>query len=355
MSRIKSLFSIASLAALSVIMLVGCNEDRPQEAQEKTTTEQQEKKQKQQVNVYSARLPDLIEPIFSVFTKKTGIKVNFIFLKQGILERLKSEGEFTPADLVLVSDIGSIHDIVNAKLVRPIKSEIVTKNIPEHYRSSKNLWVGLTGRIRMLVRTSKKLPINITGYDALSDPAMKGRVCTRSLTHPYNVSLVASYLNEHTTEETQIWLKGFYENLFDKPSGNDSGQIDLIASGLCDLAPINHYYYERMLKVDKKLPTKARLVSLEDMTDGIYANVSGIMLSKYAQNTDNALKLIEFMTKQTAQKIFAEHDLEFPLNPHVAAKSEIFKSGTDNIASIPLDEIAENRQEALELIYKIQK
>jgi iron(III) transport system substrate-binding protein len=311
-------------------------------------------KESQYVNVYSARLPDLVKPIFDAFTAETGIKVNFIFLKQGILERLKSEGEFTPADLILVSDISSIYDIINTKLIQKINSNIINKNIPIQYRSKDNLWVGLTGRLRMLVKTTNELPIKINGYDALSNPKMKGRICTRPLTHPYNISLIATYLNTHTPEETEKWLKGFYENLFDKPSGNDTGQIDLISSGLCDLAPVNHYYYERLLNENKNLPQKAILVPLDQMTDGIYANVSGIMMSKYTKNITNSIKLVEFMTKQKAQKIFADYDFEFPLNPHVTTKSNIFKLGTDNISSISLDEIAQNRQEALELIYKIQ-
>lgn len=306
-----------------------------------------------EINVYSSRIPDLIEPIFDEFTEQTDIKVNFIFLKEGILERLKSEAEFTPTDLVLVSDIGTIHDIVKSDLTAPIQSEIVTKNIPEQYRSKDNLWVGLTGRIRMIVRTTKELPIDINSYDALAAPEFKGRVCSRSFTHPYNISLIASYLEQHGTEKTEKFVSNFYNNLFDKPSGNDRGQIDLINSGLCDIAPINHYYYDRMLKDNPDLPKTAQLVPLDKMTDGVYANVSGIMLSKYSKNQDNAIKLIEFMTSETAQKIFAEYDLEYPLNSEVASKSKIFKSGIENIAEIPLDKVAANREEALKIIYKI--
>jgi len=352
MLRIKKILCALSLMAFLSFVLAGCNEEK-KASKSSDVASMSNTVANQQVNVYSARLPDLVKPIFDAFTKETKIKVNFIFLKQGIIERLKSEKEFTPADLILVSDIGTIHDILKTKLVQPIKSDIVAKNIPAHYRSKKNLWVGLTGRVRLLVRSLKDLPITDFNYDALSDPKMKGRVCTRSLLHPYNVSLVASYLQLHGSEKAETWLKGFYSNLFDKPSGNDSGQIKLIASGVCDLAPINHYYYERMLQKDKDLKNKATLVPIKDMQNGVYANVSGIMLSQYAQNQQNALKLIEFMTKQKAQKIFSEYDLEFPLNPHVASQSDIFKDGIDNIITVPLDDIAQRRQDALTLIYKI--
>jgi iron(III) transport system substrate-binding protein len=299
-------------------------------------------------------LPDLVKPVFDIFTQDTGIKVNFIFLKQGALERLKSEGEFTPADLILVADIGSIQDIVDADLVSPIKSPAVKDNIPAQYRSPDDLWVGLTGRIRMIARTTKDLTIDIHGYDALSNPKLKGRVCSRALTHPYNVSLVASYLHEHGIESTQKWLTDFRKNIFDKPSGDDTGQIDLIASGLCDIAPVNHYYYERMIALDKNLAKKVKLVPLSEMTDGVYANVSGVLVSKYAANYDNAIKLIEFMTQPKAQKVFADYDYEFPLNAQVVHKSNMFKKGIENIKSLPLDAIAHNREKALEIIYKIQ-
>jgi iron(III) transport system substrate-binding protein len=237
-------------------------------------------------------------------------------------------------------------------LVAPIKSDVMIQNIPEQYRSKDNLWVGLTGRIRMIARSTKILPIEIHGYDALANPKMEKRVCSRSLTHPYNVSLIASYLHEHGMQATQKWVQDFRHNLFDKPSGDDTGQIDLIASGLCDIAPVNHYYYERMVALDKDLPKKVTLVPLSDMTEGVYSNISGVMVSKYSENYENAIKLIDFMTGDTAQKIFADHDFEFPLNPHIISKSDLFKSGTENIAHIPLDEIANNRESALEVIYK---
>ena len=350
MPRIKKMLLCSLLTILPVFMLAGCKDDDKTNTTDKTAVQ---KPLKQEVNVYSVRLPDLVNPIFTAFTKKTGIKVNFIFLKQGALERLKSEGEFTPADLILVADIGSIHDIVNADLVAPIKSSEIDKNIPAHYKSDDNLWVGLTGRIRMIARTTKDLPIDIHGYNVFSDPKMKNRVCSRSLTHPYNVSLVASYLHEYGKEATQKWLQDFRNNMFDKPSGDDTGQIDLIASGLCDIAPVNHYYYERMKTLNKDLEKTVKLVPLSDMTDGVYANVSGVMLSKYSENYNNAIKLIEFMTAPEAQQIFADHDFEFPLNQNVATKDDLFKIGKENIKPIPLDDIANNREKALEIIYKI--
>ena len=354
MSRIKKSFFIA-ISALCISLLIACKDDDKTKSNNKASlVTQSQNIEPKEVNVYSTRLPDLVKPIFDAFTKETGIKVNFIFLKQGALERLKSEGEFTPADLILVADIGSIHDIVDANLVIPIKSKIIEQNIPTQYRSTDNLWVGLTGRIRMIARTTNKLPFEIHGYDAFSNQKFKGRVCSRSFTHPYNISLVASYLQINGLEKTKKWLQSFNDNLFDKPSGDDTGQIDLIATGLCDIAPVNHYYYERMIHSNKELSKKVKLVPLKDMTDGAYSNVSGAMISKYSENYQNAVKLVEYMTQEKAQKIFAEYDYEFPLNKHLVSKSDLLKEGMDNIAKISLDDIAKKRSSALDLIYKIQ-
>ena len=362
MSRItKKLFSIFIVIISVFFCLSGCKDETKKESQtvnpntvSKESSQHKTPPKSQEVNVYSSRLPDLVKPIFDIFTQDTGIKVNFIFLKQGALERLKSEGEFTPADLILVSDIGSIQDIVDADLVSPITSTVVKNNIPTQYRSKDDLWVGLTGRMRMIARTTKDLTIDIHGYNALSNQKLKGRVCSRSLTHPYNVSMVASYLADNGTQATQKWLQNFRKNIFDKPSGDDTSQIDLIASGLCDIAPVNHYYYERMVALDKNLAKKVMLVPLSEMTDGVYANVSGVLVSKYATNYNNAIKLIEFMTQPKSQKVFADHDYEFPLNSKVAHKSNLFKKGTENIKSLSLDLIADNREKALEMIYKLQ-
>jgi iron(III) transport system substrate-binding protein len=353
MTHFKKIFLSFVLVALG---LVGCNDEQDKkkthtDSQEKTLETQESSKE---VNVYSSRLPDLVKPVFDAFTKQTGIKVNFIFLKQGALERLKSEGEFTPADVILVADIGSIHDIVDADLTAPITSKIINQNIPAQYRSKDNLWTGLTGRVRMLARTTKDLTVEITGYDALANPAFKNRVCSRSLSHPYNVALIASYLHEYGAKKTEKWLQDFRKNIFDKPSGDDTGQINLIASGLCDIAPVNHYYYERMVATDKSLGSKVKLVPLSSMTRGVYANISGAMVSKYADNYDNAVALVEFMTDAQAQKIFADHDYEFPLNPAVANQSELFKTGMENITKTSLDAVADNRQKALQMIYKVQ-
>lgn len=347
MPRIKNI-ALYCLTFLALILISACEEEH------KKTSEKLSPPQ-QVINVYTSRLPELVTPIFDAFTQKTNIRVNYIFLKKGILERLKSEAEFTPADLILVSDIGAIYDIVNTGLVSPIQSTIIKKNIPAQYRSKKQFWTGLTGRVRMLARTTNDLPIEINGYDALADIQLKGKICSRSFTHPYNVSLIAGYLHQNGPEKTQKWVQKFYDNLFDKPSGNDRGQMELISTGLCDLAPVNHYYYERMLKSNPDLTNTVKLVPLKNMQNGAYANVSGIMLSKFSQNQENAQKLVEFMTSETAQEIFAKYDLEYPLNPKVASTSNVFQQGSENIASIPLDDIAEKRKEALKIIYSIKK
>ena len=263
--------------------------------------------QKKEVNVYSSRLPELTQPVFDAFTKQTGIKVNSLFLGKGTVERLRQEKELTEADLVLVSDIGKLVDLKESHLTTSIQNETINNNITSEYRDDEGHWFGLTRRIRMMAYASERVnKDDLNGYNSLGDTAFQGRVCSRSGLHPYNVSLMSAYEIDHGKEDAQKWIAQFKNNLAVAPSGGDRDQVKLIAAGKCDIAPVNHYYFAKM-EADpafEKILKKVKLLPISEMKGGAYANISGAVISKYSDNQELALKLLEFMSSSEGQKIF---------------------------------------------------
>ena len=186
-----------------------------------------------EVNVYSYRKPKLIDPMFEVFTEQTGIKVNSVFAKKGMLERLQSEGANSPADLVFTVDIGRLSDIQNAGLTQSVNAARFADDIPENYREPKGHWFGLTTRTRIIVTSKDRVkPGEITTYEQLTDPKWKGRICTRSGKHVYMVALTASMIAHHGEAEAKKWLAGLKSNLARKPQGNDRAQVKAIKEGV---------------------------------------------------------------------------------------------------------------------------
>ena len=200
-----------------------------------------------EVNVYSYRQPILIDPFFDEFTKSSGIKVNVLHAKKGLLERLLSEGANTPADVVLTVDISRLKQFVEEDVLIPIESSILENNIPSHLRDSQNRWFALSKRARIIV-VSKERVVNgsIKKIEDLADPRWRGRICTRSGSHAYNRSLLASIVAAHGETGAEDWAKGLVENLARKPEGNDRAQAKAIFEGVCDIAIMNTYYFGKM-------------------------------------------------------------------------------------------------------------
>ncbi|MCY3825719.1 MAG: extracellular solute-binding protein, partial [Nitrospinae bacterium] len=197
------------------------------------------------VNLYSYRQPFLIKPILKAFTEKTGIKTNIVFAKKGMLEKIKA----TPgaADAVLTVDIGRLHDMDEAGLLQPVQSKVLEQNIPSSYRHPKGHWFGLTLRGRVIYASNERVkPGAITRYEDLADPKWKGKICTRSGKHVYNVSLFASIVAHSGEAKAKKWLMGLKSNLARKPQGNDRAQAKAIHAGECDLALANTYYMAKM-------------------------------------------------------------------------------------------------------------
>ena len=313
--------------------------------------------QAEEVNIYSFRQAFLIKPLLDAFTEETGIKANVVFSKKGLLERIEHEGRNSPADVLLTSDIGPLYDAVEKGLLQPISSDTLNKNIPEKFRNDKGLWYGLTSRSRIIYASKDRVKEGeIKTYEDLADPKWKGRICTRSGKHPYNVALVAAMVAEHGEADTLNWLKGVKANLARKPQGSDRAQVQAIHQGLCDLSLGNSYYFGKMLK-DKKQKVWADAVNINfpnQKNRGAHVNISGVAMAKYAPHSKNAKALMEFLASKQAQAMYAETNMEYPVRAGVQVSELVASWGDFKADHLPLETIAANRKTALVLLDKVQ-
>lgn len=314
------------------------------------------------VNIYSYRQPYLINPILEKFTTETDIKTNITYAKDGLLERLQREGKYSPADIVLTTDISRVMDFKDKKLVQEVDSETLIANIPSQYRDPDNEWFALTIRVRNIFTSKDRITIDSITYEDLADPKLKGKICTRSGKHPYNIALVASMIAPHGIPYTKKWLMGIKENLARKPQGNDRAQLQAIQAGLCDYSLGNSYYYGNMLK-DPKQKGTAESVTIQfpnqsggdkNSGRGAHVNISGVLMAKHAPNPENAEKLMVFLSQPEAQKMYAEVNMEYPVNPAVAPSKMVGSWGDFKADKLPLTEVTKYRAEAIKLIDEVK-
>lgn len=310
----------------------------------------------QEVNVYSLRQPFLIKPMFKRFTEETGIRVNTLYSQSGLVERIRHEGRNSPADLLLTVDIGRIQDAVDAGVTQTLQSDVVDANIPAQFRDKDGQWVGLTTRARAIYTSVDRVqPGEITTYEELADPKWKGRVCIRSGMHVYNIALVASMIAHHGTDEAKTWLTGLKDNLARKPQGGDRDQIEAISQGVCDVAVGNSYYYGKMLEDPRQADAarQARIVFPNQEGRGTHVNISGVALAPNAPNRENAIKLVEFLSGDEAQHMYAETNFEYPVKPGVEWSERVKSWGTFKIDPLPLNKVADLRTDAIRLIDEV--
>ncbi|HCX86577.1 MAG TPA: iron ABC transporter substrate-binding protein [Gammaproteobacteria bacterium] len=310
-----------------------------------------------EINVYSYRKPQLIDPMFAVFTEQTSIRVNSVFAKKGMLERLKSEGRNTPADLVFTVDIGRLSDIKDAGLTQAVSAAAVQNNIPAHYRDSEGHWFGLTTRARIIVASKDRVgPGEILSYEDLADPKWKGRICTRSGKHPYMVALIASMIAHHGEAAAKAWLAGVKNNLARKPQGNDRAQVKAIKEGVCDLAVINHYYMAKMLKDPEQVPWAESVNVIFPNQDGrgTHMNVSGMALTRHAPNKNNALKLMAFLASDQGQQMYVQENGEYPVKAGIPWNDLQKSWGPFKEDALNLTDVAQNRAVAIRLADEVR-
>ena len=307
----------------------------------------------EEVNIYSHRQPELIQPLMDQFTAETGIDVNIAFVDKGMVERLKAEGNRSPADLVLTVDIGRMEELVEADVLQAAEDPVLAANIPPAYRDPGNLWFGLTTRSRVVYASLERVkPGEITTYEDLVNPKWQGRLCMRSGLNDYNVALTAAFLLHHGPEATTAWLQGLKANLAHKPLGGDRDQVKSIWSGECDIALGNTYYIGQMLNDDseKDYAAAVRIDFPIFEGGGAHMNISGIALTKAAPNKAAAVKLMAWLSSDEAQKIYAEANHEFPVKAGVARSALVQSWGEFTPDSLGLADIAKARSDAVKLI-----
>jgi iron(III) transport system substrate-binding protein len=309
----------------------------------------------QDVNLYTTREPALLNPVLEAFTKDTGIKVNAVFLKDGLQERIRAEGANSPADLMLMVDVGEINAAVDAGITQPIKSDVVDKTVPAQLRPD-NAWVTLTKRARIVIVSKDRVAQDAITYEDLADPKWKGKFCIRAGQHPYNIALFAAHLAHHGAEKTETYLKALRANAARKPGGGDRDVARDIQSGLCDIAVINTYYIGLMSQA--KNEQKGWFEAIKPLKTtfaggGTHVNVSAAALAKNAPNKANAVKLIEYMLGEKAQALYANGNYEFPVNTAVTDSAAVKLLGTVTPDKLPLSEVAKQRKPAANLVDKV--
>jgi len=287
--------------------------------------------------IYSARNEQLIKPLFDAYTKETGTKITFVTDKEGaLLQRLKAEGRNTPADMLITVDAGNLWQAAEEDLLKPVKSEVLEKNIPAHLRDPNDKWFGLSVRARtMFYNTQKLKPADLKSYEDLADPKWKGRLCLRTSKKVYNQSLVAMMIAEHGAAKTEQIVRGWVANLATEPFPDDTKMLEAVAAGQCDVGIANTYYYGRLMEKKPDLPLAIFWANQEG--SGVHVNVSGAGVTKFAKHEKDALKLLEWLSSEKAQNLFADVNLEFPANPQIKPDAAVaawgkFKGNTINVA-----------------------
>jgi iron(III) transport system substrate-binding protein len=287
--------------------------------------------------VYSARNEQLIKPLFDAYTRATGTTIKFITDKEGpLLARLKAEGANTPADLLLTVDAGNLWLAAEEGVLAKVDSKKLEANIPANLRDPGNRWFGLSVRARTLVySTARVKPADLSTYEALADAKWKGRLCLRTSKKVYNQSLVAMMIARQGEAKTEQIVRGWVANLATDPISDDTKVMDAIAAGQCDVGIVNTYYYGRLMKKNPGLPLA--LFWPNQKTTGVHVNVSGAGVTAHARHRAAAVNLIEWLSSEQAQNLFADENLEYPANPRVKAHATVaawgrFKHDTINVS-----------------------
>ena len=309
-----------------------------------------------ELNLYSARKEALIQPLLNDFTTATGIKVNLVTGKaDALLKRLKSEGRNSPADVLLTTDAGRLHRAKAAGVTQAFSSELLDSVVPASYRDPENHWVGLSVRSRPVLYVKGKVdPAELSTYEALAEPQWQRRICIRSSSNIYNQSLIASMIVANGEAKTEAWAKGLVANLARAPKGGDRDQIKAAAAGQCDIAIANTYYLAGMLnsnKVDEKLAAMKLGVFWPNQDGrGAHVNISGAALTRHSKNTDNAIKLIEFLASEKAQQWYAETNGEYPVRAGVAVGDTLKAWGEFKADTLNLGKLGELNSQAVMLM-----
>ena len=280
----------------------------------------------QELNLYSSRHYQSDEKLYSEFEEQTGIKINRIEADaDALIERLKSEGANSPADVLLTVDAGRLWRAEQEGLLQPVESEVLEQKIPENLRDPENQWYGFSTRARAIVYNKDAVDpaaMDLDEYEDLADPRFKGMVCIRSSSNVYNLSLLGSLIAHHGEEEAEAWAQGVADNFARPPQGGDTDQIKAVAAGECAVGVANHYYYVRLLESDdpaeREVAEKVGVIFPNQDGRGAHINISGGGVVAGAPHPEAAVKFLEYLATDEAQKYFAEGNNEYPVVEGVA-------------------------------------
>jgi iron(III) transport system substrate-binding protein len=311
----------------------------------------------QPLNLYTTREPGLIQPLVDAFTTATGVRVNTIFVRDGLAERVAAEGTRSPADVLMTVDFGDLIHLVDRGLTQPVRSAALEAAIPAHLRGEQGDWFALSLRARVLY-ADKDLAIASFTYEQLADPTWKGKICIRSGQHPYNTALVAAFLARHGEARTEAWLRGLKANLARKATGGDRDVARDIMGGICDIGIANSYYVGLMRSgaggpEQQKWGAAIKVLLPTFDGGGTQVNISGASVARHAPNRAAAVRFLEYLASDEAQRIYAEANYEYPVRPGATVHPLIAALGTLKVDTLPLAEIARHRSAASRLIDKV--
>jgi iron(III) transport system substrate-binding protein len=316
------------------------------------------------LNLYSARHYQTDEALYANFTKATGIKINRVDADDaGILARLQSEGSASPADVILLVDAARLWRAEADGLFQPVKSETLESRIAPTLRGNDSgqgsAWFGLSTRARVVVYNKQTVrQDDVDTYEELGDPKNKGKVCTRSGSHPYNLSLFGSLMEHWGPQATETWLKGMVANMARAPKGGDTDQIKAVASGECQIALTNTYYLARLMRSDKaddkQLIEKVGVVFPNQQTWGTHVNIAGAAVAKFAPHRQAAVRFLEYLAGDQAQVYFADGNNEWPVVKGVkAANPALDTLGPFKAEAIPISVVGMNQSKVQQMLDRV--
>lgn len=313
----------------------------------------------QEVNLYSYRQEGLIKPLLDAFTQKTKIKVNLVSGgEDALIERLKAEGAASPADLLITVDAGRLVRAKEAGLFQPVKSAVIDEIVPAAYRDPDGTWTALSLRGRPIMYSVERVkPSDLSTYEDLASPKWKGKICVRTSSHIYNQSMLAVMIETLGPARAEAWAKGITDNLARKPQGGDRDQLKAVATGECDIALANTYYLAGLTQskdpADQDVAKKVKIFWPNQGDHGAHVNVSGIGVTKSAKNVANAVKFIEFLLSDEAQRIHADVVGEYPIKPGIPRSEVVASFGTFKASTVPLEVLAKNNAEAVRITDRV--
>ncbi len=311
----------------------------------------------QELNLYTTREPGLIQPLLDAFTEQSGVTVNSLFVRGGLAERVGAEGTRSPADVLMTVDLGNLLDLVERGLTQPVESATLESAIPSNLRGPNGEWFTLSMRARVLY-AARDLNLSSFTYEQLDDPQWRDRVCSRAGQHPYNTALFAAYIAHHGEAQTESWLRGLTSNLGRTAAGGDRDVARDIMGGICEIGIGNSYYVGLMRSgaggpEQEQWGAAIKVILPTFERGGTHVNISGASVARNAPNRAAAVRFLEYLVSDEAQKLYAEANFEYPVKAGATVHPIIAALGPLNIDSLPLTEIVRHRNTASRLVDQV--